>query len=145
MIRTWILCACLALMGSSVSFAASTQVQGKVVDATGAAVPSAAVTLTNLSTNTAIHTTTNKGGHFVFSGISTGAEIISIEKSGFESYSAPVSPATQNTITATLQVAKLSDSVVVRGTVNPEATPVPSREEPHIGSFRHGEQDQMLH
>ncbi|HUZ94662.1 MAG TPA: TonB-dependent receptor [Edaphobacter sp.] len=107
----------------------SAQVRGKVVDAAGAAVSSAAVTLTDLSTNTANHATTRSDGTFDFSGVSAGPYIISIEKSGFESYSERLSPATQNNITATLQVAKLNDSVVVRGTVNPEATPVPSRED----------------
>ena len=37
--------------------------------------------------------------------------------------------ATQHSITATLQVAALNDSVIVRGTVDPEATPVPTRED----------------
>lgn len=107
----------------------STRVQGTVVDATGAAVSSAAVTLTDLSTNIANHTTTRSDGTFDFSGVSTAPHILSIEKSGFEPYTERVSPATENNITATLQVAKLNDSVVVRGTVNPEATPVPSRED----------------
>ncbi len=105
------------------------RVRGKVDDAAGEAVPSAAVTLTDLSTNTSSRTTTGPDGTFDFSTASSGPFVISIEKSGFESYSEQVTPATQNNITATLQVAKLNDSVVVRGTVNPEATPVPSRED----------------
>ena len=129
MIRTWILSACLALMVCSMSFAASIKVQGNVVDATGAVIPSAAVTLTNLSTNTMIRTTTDKSGKFVFRNVSAGPQIISIQKSGFERYTQQITAATQNNIAATLQVAKLSGSVVVRGTVNPEATPVPSRED----------------
>ena len=105
------------------------QVQGKVVDATGAAIPSAAVTLTDLSTNISSHTTTGPNGTFAFNTVSAGPKVLSIEKSGFESYSEQITPATQNNIAATLNVAKLNDSVVVRGTVNPETTPVPSRED----------------
>ncbi|HVU44545.1 MAG TPA: TonB-dependent receptor, partial [Terracidiphilus sp.] len=45
------------------------------------------------------------------------------------SFSLRILPATQHTITATLQVAKLAESVVVRGTVDPEAKPMPTRED----------------
>lgn len=129
MFRRMMICVCLALMGAMLSFAADTQLQGKVVDASGAAIPHAAVTLTDLATNTMTHTTSNADGKFIFSDISTGAKILSIQKSGFESFSQRISPAAQSILTATLHVAKLSESVVVRGTVDPEARPMPTRED----------------
>ena len=129
MIRKFMVYVCLVFLGCCASFGASIRIQGKVVDASGAAIANAAVTLTDLTTNKATHTTTGAEGQFDFSDVSTGPQILSIQKSGFESFSEPVSPATQQNITATLQVAALNDSVVVRGTVNPEATPVPGRED----------------
>ena len=104
-------------------------IQGKVVDSTGAIIPQAVVSLTDLATNTVIHTTSDSAGEFVFNNVLAGPKVISVEKSGFESFTLRFSPATQRTITAALQVAKLTDSVIVRGTVDPEATPVPTRED----------------
>ena len=104
-------------------------IQGKVVDSTGAIIPQAAISLTDLATNTVIHTTADSAGDFVFRNVLAGPKVISVEKSGFESFTLHFSPATQHTITATLQVAKLTDSVIVRGTVDPEASQVPTRED----------------
>lgn len=104
-------------------------IQGKVVDSTGAIIPQAAVSLTDLTTNTVIHTTSDSAGEFGFKNVLSGPKVINIEKSGFESFTLRFSPATQHTITAAMQVAKLTDSVIVRGTVDPEATPVPTRED----------------
>ena len=104
-------------------------VQGKVVDSTGAIIPQAAVSLTDLATNTVTHTTTDSAGNFIFRNVLSGPKILSVQKSGFESFTLRFSPATQQSITATLQVAKLNDSVIVRGTVDPEASPVPTRED----------------
>ncbi|MGA8530580.1 MAG: TonB-dependent receptor, partial [Acidobacteriaceae bacterium] len=56
--------------------------------------------------------------------------LLAVQKSGFESFTQRVAP-TQGvtTIDASLKVAALAESVTVRGTVNPEAKPVPSRED----------------
>lgn len=129
MLRKWLVCVCTMLFGCSISFAANSQVQGKVVDTTGAAIANAAVTLTDLSTNRAIHTTTGPDGSFVFNDVSSDPEMVVVEKSGFEAFTQRVSPATEQMVKATLQVAALNDSVVVRGTVDPEAKPMPTRED----------------
>jgi len=78
-----------------------------------------------------MHTTTNATGQFVFNDVAPGPQFVTIEKSGFESFTQRLLPTTQSSpaIKATLNVATLSESVVVRGTVNPEAKPVPSRED----------------
>ena len=106
--------------------------RGRVVDATGAAIPGAAVSLTNMSSSTTVHTTSAADGRFSFSDVTPGPELLSVQKSGFESFSHRI-PASQinatTEIKATLHVASLAQSVVVRGTVNPEAKPVPSRED----------------
>jgi iron complex outermembrane receptor protein len=102
-----------------------------VVDASGAAIADAAVSLTDLSTNTTTDTTTGRDGEFVFENVRAEQQIVSIEKSGFESFTQRVTLSAHHvaTITATLEVAKLNDSVVVRGTVDPEAKPIPTRED----------------
>jgi iron complex outermembrane recepter protein len=110
----------------------ATGVKGQVMDTTGSPVPNAAVTLTDLTTNTAQSTTTGGDGKFQFDHVLPDPQLVAIEKSGFESFSQHITPAKQNastTIHATLQVATLAESVVVRGTVDPEAKPVPSRDD----------------
>jgi iron complex outermembrane recepter protein len=107
-------------------------VKGKVVDTSGSGIPNAAVTLTDLTTNTVLHTTTDEQGRFSFDNVPPDPEIVTIEKSGFESYSQHITPSRQSastTIQAKMHVATLAESVVVRGTVDPEAKPVPSRDD----------------
>lgn len=129
MIHKLIVCACLALFGCTLSFAVDTQVQGKVLDASGAAIPNAAVSLTDVTTNKVTHATTSADGQFVFKAVPSGPQLITVEKSGFETFTQRVSPGTQQTIVATLHVSALSQSVVVLGTVDPEAKPMPTRED----------------
>lgn len=131
MLKTWVFGACMALLVSCTSYAAGTQIDGKVVDASGSVIPKAAVSLTNLTTSKVIHTTTGGDGRFVFMDVSLDPQLITVEKSGFESFTERVTPAAQHatTIEAMLNVATLSESVVVRGTVDPEAKPVPTRED----------------
>ena len=128
LLRRLVFFSLILLASLSTGWAADTNnVQGKVVDSTGALIPQAAISLTDLATNTVIHTTSDSAGEFVFKGVPGGPKLISVEKSGFESYSLRFAPGTQKSITATLQIAALNDSVIVRGTVDPEATPVPTR------------------
>ncbi|HEV2273130.1 MAG TPA: TonB-dependent receptor [Acidobacteriaceae bacterium] len=129
MIRGLIVCVLLALVGSALSFAADIQVQGKVVDAAGAAIPNAAVSLIDVTTSRVAHTTTGAEGQFVFKDVPSGPQVVSIEKSGFETFSQRISPGTQQPIVATLHIAALNQSVVVLGTVDPEAKPIPTRED----------------
>ncbi len=103
-------------------------IQGKILDASGAAVSRAAVTLTDLTTGRAVHTISLNNGEFNFPGVSPDPQILSIVKSGFENYTERV-PAGIHFISASLKVASLSAGVVVLGTVDPEATPVPTRDD----------------
>lgn len=121
---SWMVAVCAVSSAQSV-----TGIRGKVVDTAGAAIPSAAVTLTDLATNKVAHATTGADGQFVFNDVAQALQILSIEKSGFESFTERILPATEHTITATLHVAALNDSVIVRGTVDPEAKPLPTRED----------------
>ena len=123
---------CCSLLPSALCKAQNTAgIQGKVADASGAAIPYAVVTLTDLATNTVQHATTGADGQFVFTRVAHDPQLLTVQKSGFQSFTQRVAPPTQGetTINATLKVAALAESVVVRGTVNPEAKPVPSRED----------------
>ncbi len=122
---------CCMLTAAAAGKAQSTAgIRGRVADASGAAIPNAAVSLTDLTTNNVLHTTTDASGAFVFNNVAADVQIVSIEKSGFESFTQRIAPSEQAAgIKATLRVAALSASVVVRGTVNPEATAVPTRED----------------
>jgi iron complex outermembrane receptor protein len=111
--------------------AQSAGIKGRVVDAGGAAVPDAAVTLTDLTTNKVTHATTGADGRFGFGDVAPDPQLITIEKAGFEAFAQRVSPGTQAAanLNVSLNVATLYESVVVRGTVSPDAKPVPTRED----------------
>lgn len=136
--RRLLLVVCFLVAGWMVTISAAcsaqsvTAIKGRVTDAAGAAVPNAAVSLTDLTTNRAIHVTTGTDGQFVFQDVPLDPQLVTIEKSGFESFTQRISPTRQATATnieARLKVATLAQSVVVRGTVDPEAKPVPTRED----------------
>ncbi len=132
MLRRFFVSCFLVLVGFAVAHAAGmTKIQGKVTDSSGAAIANATVSLTDLSTTTVIHTITGAEGRFVFESVPAHPHIVSVDKSGFESFTQHVSATAQASVTvdATLNVAALSASVVVRGTVDPEAKPIPSRED----------------
>ena len=131
MVRKWLLCLSLALYCASALFAANIRVQGKVADSSGAAIPQAAVSLTDLTTSEVAHTTTDANGDFEFASVSaTHPQIINVQKSGFESFTLRLTAAQLHSpVAIAMQVASLAQSVVVRGTVDPEAKPVPTRED----------------
>ena len=132
MLRRNLLIACSLLLIVSLSHAQGLgQITGKVVDSAGAAVPDATVSLTDLATQEVVRTTTGQDGQYTISSLNSNPQLVLIEKSGFQSFTQRVSLATQASVTvnATLTVATLEESVVVRGTVVPEAEPVPTRED----------------
>ena len=123
---------CCSLLSSAVCRAQNAAViKGKVVDSSGATIANAVVSITNLTTGSVSHATTGADGQFVFNNVQPGPQIVAVEKSGFEPFSqhVPASIRQPSDVVATLHVASLAQSVVVRGTVNPEAKPVPSRED----------------
>jgi len=62
-------------------------INGTVTDETGAVVPGAAVTITNVGTGTASPTTTNGAGEFSMVGLNVGNYSVKVVIAGFESYS----------------------------------------------------------
>jgi hypothetical protein len=81
------LCAsvCLFLAAGQLSGQAITaKVVGSVADPTGAAVPQATVSVTNVDTNLTRTTTTNEVGNYEFSFLPVGSYTMSVEKEGFQ-------------------------------------------------------------
>jgi hypothetical protein len=132
MVRRLLVLCLVLLVGVAVANAAdTTSIQGKVTDSSGAAISGAIVSLKNLTTAKVIQATTDAEGQFVFMDVPSDPQLVTIEKSGFESFAQCVSPTGKSStaINATLNVATLSESVVVRGTVDHEAKPMPTRED----------------
>src|ERR1035441_6976757 len=61
---------------------------GSVVDANGALVPDASITITNTSIGAIAKTTSGKQGEFVFPSLLPSVYSVVVEKSGFKSYEA---------------------------------------------------------
>src|SRR5579864_3835974 len=76
----------LALLSTNRAFAQMDQgaIIGTVVDATGAVVPAADVTLTNTGTGLVLKARTNRSGDYFFSPIKTGTYTVSVSAPGFE-------------------------------------------------------------
>src|SRR5580693_7811198 len=75
----------LCLLGAFNIFAAPVgSVAGTVKDASGAVVPSVKLTLTSLTTNAAVTTTTNTSGEFQFLNLAPTSYSLVVESQGFK-------------------------------------------------------------
>lgn len=61
------------------------QITGLVTDASGAVVPAATVTVTNMQTGVKNTSVTNDGGNYILISLNPGLYIVSVSKTGFES------------------------------------------------------------
>jgi hypothetical protein len=94
------------------------EVLGTVRDATGAAVPGAAVTLTNQDTNIQTRATTDGNGNFDFFNVRVGRYTITVEHAGFSKASATdvtVNVNARQRVDLTMQVGAVTESVEVTG------------------------------
>jgi Carboxypeptidase regulatory-like domain len=90
---------------------------GTVADKTGAVIPNAKVTLSNLSTKDIRYTVTNGEGFFAFNGVVTGDYAIKIESQGFrekEQAGIHLSPGDRRNISAMLEVGTGAEQVTVQ-------------------------------
>ncbi|MFC6645595.1 carboxypeptidase regulatory-like domain-containing protein [Granulicella cerasi] len=93
------------------------ELKGHVTDATGAAIPSASVTLTDSATHTALHARTTSAGDYDFSQLNSSRYTVAVEASGFASF-------TQVGITVTTGTTVRADVMLKAG--NTEAVTVNS-------------------
>src|SRR5580704_1824972 len=85
-------------------------ITGTVTDSTKATVPQATVTIRNVATNVATHTTTNSAGLYFITSIPPGTYELTVEKSGFR-------PSKVDKIPLTTGLAATQDVVLEVGTV----------------------------
>jgi Carboxypeptidase regulatory-like domain len=91
-------------------------ISGTVLDANGGAVPGATVTVTNLSTNQALSTTTSESGSFSISSLDPVTYNILVEATGFKRATLEkikVDTATTASANIMLEVGKVEETVVV--------------------------------
>ena len=91
------------------------EITGQVADSSGAPVPAAAITVTNLNTNAARQTVSSGTGDYAFPSLPPGSYSVRIEKQGFKSETSKVEVAVQQTVRLdfNLQVGQVSESVEV--------------------------------
>lgn len=125
------LCLAFVSLGLVTRAANAATIQGKVTDSSGAIVQGAAVTLTDLTTHTVYHTVSGVDGRYIFSDVLPDPSMVTVQKAGFDNFTRRVAPAKNASLTvdASMNAAGSYESVVVRGTVDPEAKPVPTRED----------------
>src|ERR1700692_2617087 len=110
----------LTCWGASIGLAQATNtgtVVGVVADQSGAVVPGATVTLTDVSTNGTRSTSTSNTGQYVFVNVSPGVYNITASKAGFEIdklTNTTVQVGTQATANFTLHVGNAQQTVEVQ-------------------------------
>src|SRR5580658_9458640 len=90
--------------------------QGVVVDAQGAAVEGATITLTNSETNHSQQTTSGSGGVYSFSSLPPGTYTVSGEKKGFKKHvleNVSIAGEQIQALNVTLELGEVTSSVVV--------------------------------
>ncbi|WP_420237874.1 carboxypeptidase regulatory-like domain-containing protein [Telmatobacter bradus] len=102
------------------SQATSATITGTVLDASGAAIPDATVTVTNEGTHVATTRQSNQVGVFDFPALPTGFYTVKAAKAGFNTYAVQkveLHPATTSTVNATLKTANAqTEEVLVTAT-----------------------------
>jgi hypothetical protein len=111
--------ACLLLSpGPVAAQTTSGSIVGSVTDVSGAAVPGASVTVTNVDTNIATKTTTDTSGNYVVTPLGVGHYSVTVEARGFKrSVSAGITLNVQDRIgvNVVLEVGQVSETVEVTG------------------------------
>lgn len=98
---------------------------GTVTDATGAVIPGAETTLTNVATNATRTTSTREDGRYAFPQLAPGTYRVEFKKDGFRTAvrdNVVVPIATNQVLTVALEVGTLSENIVVEGGAVPVNT-----------------------
>ncbi len=94
----------------------SGQITGTVTDPSGAVVPGAKVTATDIATNVATTATTNTSGNYVLNQLTPGTYKVTIEKAGFQTLlqqNVQVTVALSTRVDSTLKVGEVTQNVTV--------------------------------
>ena len=104
--------ACISISGQTIFG----RISGAVVDSTGAVVPDAAVTVTNIATNAARTATTDESGFYTVTNLPVGNYTISVERQGFKKANQTdnvLAADTRLTVNFTLEAGNVSETVEV--------------------------------
>ena len=117
---TRLLALCTGLLGSALlamaQVGAGGTIVGTVTDPSGAAVPDAPISITNVGTGTVTHVTSNAGGEYTAPGLPVGHYTVAAEVRGFKKFEQtdlPLNVGDRRTVDIKLQVGSTSESVVV--------------------------------
>src|SRR6478672_10484939 len=113
-----LLLAPLVLAGYLIGQSFTGSISGIVTDSSGAVVPQASITVTDLAKNTRFRTESNDSGFYLVGQLSPGSYRVSVEKTGFRKYSLdalPLSTQQKASIDIVLDVGTLADSISVTG------------------------------
>ena len=112
----------LVLSASGVKAQNTAGVHGLVTDPSGATVPNAKVTITNVGTNIARSVITGSDGNYVFALLPVGTYSVSVQATGFKGFQAPnitLAAGDDARVDASMQVGALGQSVVVEAANTP--------------------------
>ncbi len=113
-----ILCVCLLASVSAIAQVTTADVLGTVTDNSGAVVPDAKVTITNIGTNDARSGHTNSAGEYVFTLLLPGRYSVRVESANFKAFIAnvTVSAGDRARVDAPLQVGSATETIEVTAT-----------------------------
>lgn len=112
----------IAVCAQTLKAQETADIVGTVTDASGAVVPGATVTLTNLGTSITQSTQTAATGDYVFNLLQVGTYSVKVEAKGFKTFVAPsitLAAGDRARADAKLEVGDVSQTVEVSGTVAP--------------------------
>jgi iron complex outermembrane recepter protein len=128
--RLWAVAMCMFACTLVASAASAAMISGRVIDKTGAVVAGAEVTVTNATLSR--KTTTGADGTFTVADLPAGTYAVTVEKSGFAPYTdQTLSLRTGQTvsISPTMTVGSLEQSIEVRGRALPEPSAQPTQDQ----------------
>ena len=111
-----------ALCAQTLKAQETADIVGTVTDASGAVIPGASITLTNLGTSITQTTQTAGTGDYVFNLLQVGTYSVKVEAKGFKTFVAPnitLSAGDRARADAKLEIGDVSQTVEVSGTVAP--------------------------
>jgi hypothetical protein len=107
---------CFALVGATLGQAVYGSVFGSVTDSSGAAVPNATVTITNIGTNLSETTKTNESGNYTQTRLIPGTYRVKVEAPSFKAAvieAVVVNVDTSSTVNVTLQAGQVTEQITI--------------------------------
>jgi iron complex outermembrane receptor protein len=107
-------------------------IRGTIVDASGAAVPGAQITLTESSTHAAVRATTDANGEFQITNVAPGTYSLLVNQTDFDMYrqsNIQIQPGQTVSLSIKMSLRPVSQTVEVHGDITPGVNVMPSEQE----------------